>query len=675
MFPITCNAVGDIVVLATFVLDIARALSESSGSTSEYRSCIAELNSLHVVLASVARVAEYTADIGLQDEIVREAAECAVAVERVLERVAKFSLLDPRDSLKGMPLIRMKRLWYKLEWRFSQRGRVNEFRAELAVATQRLTAYLAVLNADAANTLRESLTQHFNVWTADVCSHLLEQFAVAGAHDVRVSPATSDNPSIQRTNQPESAQVTSEFGTTLEGMDSGKTVAVALLCVAICTVHDTPQAVHTALLLAAVCLLLHGMTRNSYSRSRSVGYCPSNSMVLFDALGRRLILPLELCETYESFHATLLNLFSQSKGRWFVDRYRYELLDRTRGDTVSRESWKGRMLPGQQMEMYVLVQQMSDTKRRRIECPWCFAMNTNDQVPSSRDIVCKQCSRCFANSNVPWQHSSAPYRASYIDDVDVAFQTHINFDDWGVYPRSRAPLVCEKIDNAPKGEVSPVWQTQIRDLKRIHVFTVLPPNLWVTKTSCRSELHRAAENDHAAFALALLEKGEDIDSRAASGHTALHCAATHGYLRIISLLIDYGAAIDALADDDATPLACAVMFHQREAASLLLARGAIVNASDRAKAVVLYAAAGTDDVDTAQVLIRLGVDVNTRFANENETALHVAAESGRSRLVEVLLRHGADVKARTTGGKTPLLLASERGHRNVVTMLLESGAV
>ena len=134
--------------LAALVLDVARALNDSRGSTSEYRAFTAELNSLHIVLASVSRVAEFTKDDKLRAEIVREVDRCGGDVERALGRVLKFSTLSADGSVDKKTLrIKMKRQWYKLEWRFGQRGNVQEIRAELAVATQRLSAYLAISNA------------------------------------------------------------------------------------------------------------------------------------------------------------------------------------------------------------------------------------------------------------------------------------------------------------------------------------------------------------------------------------------------------------------------------------------------------------------------------------------------------------------------------------------------
>lgn len=68
----------------------------------------------------------------------------------------------------------------------------------------------------------------------------------------------------------------------------------------------------------------------------------------------------------------------------------------------------------------------------------------------------------------------------------------------------------------------------------------------------------------------------------------------------------------------------------------------------------------------------MGVDV--RSAGYEETALHVAAKEGHVEVVEVLLRNGARVDARSRFGWTPLIWAVACGGVDVATVLLQAGA-
>jgi len=92
----------------------------------------------------------------------------------------------------------------------------------------------------------------------------------------------------------------------------------------------------------------------------------------------------------------------------------------------------------------------------------------------------------------------------------------------------------------------------------------------------------------------------------------------------------------------------------------------------------LHAMADHDyGVDGAEVLLRLleaGADPNERAGALAETPLHVATRRRRPDAVELLLAHGADIEARTAGGKTAWLHAVRRGFADVTAVLEARGA-
>lgn len=58
----------------------------------------------------------------------------------------------------------------------------------------------------------------------------------------------------------------------------------------------------------------------------------------------------------------------------------------------------------------------------------------------------------------------------------------------------------------------------------------------------------------------------------------------------------------------------------------------------------------------------------------NRTALHESAFLGLDNFVYLLLESGANPNARDIKRKTPLALAAQNGHLNIVEALLEKGA-
>jgi ankyrin repeat protein len=70
-----------------------------------------------------------------------------------------------------------------------------------------------------------------------------------------------------------------------------------------------------------------------------------------------------------------------------------------------------------------------------------------------------------------------------------------------------------------------------------------------------------------------------------------------------------------------------------------------------------------------------GGNVNEALTSDGQTPLYIASQNGHKDVVEVLLANGAKVdQALTTDGQTPLFTASTEGHKDVVEVLLAKGA-
>ena len=95
----------------------------------------------------------------------------------------------------------------------------------------------------------------------------------------------------------------------------------------------------------------------------------------------------------------------------------------------------------------------------------------------------------------------------------------------------------------------------------------------------------------------------------------------------------------------------------------------------KARATPLHYAALCGIHDVVEFLIvEHSQDANVRCFDEQETPFHVASRRGHADVVQLLLEHGAEAKARDRLRRTPLLLASHNGHAEVARVLLENGA-
>src|ERR1035441_7889100 len=123
-------------------------------------------------------------------------------------------------------------------------------------------------------------------------------------------------------------------------------------------------------------------------------------------------------------------------------------------------------------------------------------------------------------------------------------------------------------------------------------------------------------------------------------------------------------SIDSHSKDGFTPLHFACFFGQPEAARLLVESGAAVDAvaANPTQVMPLHSAAA------ARLLLEHGAPVNAR-QQAGWVPIHAAAQNGDRPMVELLLKHRADPKLANNDGKTPAMVAREKGHEELAVLL------
>lgn len=89
---------------------------------------------------------------------------------------------------------------------------------------------------------------------------------------------------------------------------------------------------------------------------------------------------------------------------------------------------------------------------------------------------------------------------------------------------------------------------------------------------------------------------------------------------------------------------------------------------------IFHATIRGDDAAVTKLLARNPRLVHSRERSKGLTPLHVAAAYGRLRIVQMLLKHGADANAKDNMGSTPLFYAVGRNQTAVAQYLLTHGA-
>lgn len=124
------------------------------------------------------------------------------------------------------------------------------------------------------------------------------------------------------------------------------------------------------------------------------------------------------------------------------------------------------------------------------------------------------------------------------------------------------------------------------------------------------------------------------------GSTPLHLAVASGRLDVIEMLLDAGARPDVVREDGHSPLSVAVMADDVPAVKLLVKRGANLattyNTTDQL--------AGSDDVTKSKL-------------RTQQSLLHIAAASGATAVIPVLVAEGVNPGALNGQGETALQIA------------------
>jgi len=185
----------------------------------------------------------------------------------------------------------------------------------------------------------------------------------------------------------------------------------------------------------------------------------------------------------------------------------------------------------------------------------------------------------------------------------------------------------------------------------------------------------------------LLAKGADPKARDVGGVQALHLVADADDLESMRLLLDKGAEADAPDGFGFTPLMNAADPCDLSAIKLLLSKGANVNAANNGHQDVkfgkiqllgltpLMLSAAYCPADVMKALLDAGAKVNVQdIRGMTPLMLAVASETQDLAVVQLLLKAGADVNAKSTAGETALDWAKKFGNSGTIGALSAADA-
>ena len=194
----------------------------------------------------------------------------------------------------------------------------------------------------------------------------------------------------------------------------------------------------------------------------------------------------------------------------------------------------------------------------------------------------------------------------------------------------------------------------------------------------------------------LVDAGANIEARDDNGRTPLHWAAMQGFYYytwlpevhadVVKLLIDEGAKIDVTDKYGETPLQYAVQMGYPDIVVELVKRGASLTRKDNEGLTamdiavkngvpeVIYILKNGEKMDDGKDMAETSSDGNNRAFKYGPELLK-AAWAGDVDKVKELLDKGADVNYHDSDGFTALERARDNGHKKIVEMLNNAGAV
>lgn len=189
-----------------------------------------------------------------------------------------------------------------------------------------------------------------------------------------------------------------------------------------------------------------------------------------------------------------------------------------------------------------------------------------------------------------------------------------------------------------------------------------------------TRLADAVKRQDTAAIRRLLTLKVDVNAPQPDGATALHWAAYRDDLATAEQLIRAGAQIDATNDYGVTPLLLACTFARGALVEALLKAGANPNLALPSGETPLMTAARAGRVEAVKSLLAHQAPIDATERVKSQTALMWAVSEKRIEVVRTLLEAGANIKAASTSGFTPMLFAARTGDVELGRVLLAKGA-
>ncbi|XP_048257810.1 serine/threonine-protein phosphatase 6 regulatory ankyrin repeat subunit A-like [Haliotis rufescens] len=193
----------------------------------------------------------------------------------------------------------------------------------------------------------------------------------------------------------------------------------------------------------------------------------------------------------------------------------------------------------------------------------------------------------------------------------------------------------------------------------------------------QTPMMRAAKNGHKEVVELLVKKGADLSlAYNADGSNVLHLACVNGHVDVVKYLLSQDTVnINSRGWRKRTPMMRAAEEGYKEVVELLVSKGADASLVDKRGNNLLHLACQRGQMELVKYIVSQDmVDINRRGLKKRSPVM-IAAESGHKEVVELLVNKGADASLMDKKGNNILHLACQMGHVEVVKYVLSQDIV
>ncbi|KDR66042.1 hypothetical protein GALMADRAFT_259871 [Galerina marginata CBS 339.88] len=149
-----------------------------------------------------------------------------------------------------------------------------------------------------------------------------------------------------------------------------------------------------------------------------IGYDIGNALMLIDALGERITLPMQFCSSRKEFHQTLIRLFKGKIGQNHVERYDYSISTEDGKVMLASNNWGAVVKKGTVIIMNMILRkvrvQQELVNRQKNACPHCYETRVG-VMPDDGWLQCRHC-----NCRFGWSDTAIPTVFPPAEDLTIA---------------------------------------------------------------------------------------------------------------------------------------------------------------------------------------------------------------------------------------------------------------